>query len=544
MIRLRGYQQECLDSILKLDDNKRVCVKAPTGSGKTIIMAGLVHTTKDSDERILIVVPSTELREQTIDKIETLCGKGNIDIGSVQASLDEVGNKVVVATRQSLTHSKSNRINRMKEYGDFDYVLIDECHQACFQQEKIIKSLENNKTKFVGFTATPYNDDMTKVYSEIIFKRGILDMIDMHYLVEPRCKLVYSNTDISTVKTVAGEFNLGQLEECLNNGDRNQLIVDAYNEFAKDRNKTLIFATGIDHCNEICECFNRNGIKAYSLDSNDTKDDREKILKDFNDNKIKVLVNIGILTTGFDQEDLDTIILARPTKSKMLYEQIIGRGLRLHQTKKDCLSIDVVDIARKHNIMSLSDVFDIDINDGETPTEAKERIKHMAEEERMRLEEEKRLREEEIRKQQELVAQEIELFNSSMRNILYFSVFDWFRFDDNTYSLYGDMGNAIVIKKDGDNVFLVYSCKVDKYLSLSEEYTTNNLQDAIRYSENVMLEFGTSFMKKNSRWKFDKATENQMKYVHDSFKKYVNTKWDVNKYFFNRKLFNALKYAK
>ena len=335
MVTLRDYQKECIDKILECPTNSCVITKLPTASGKTVILSGLIQQVyfQDESSRFLIVVPSTELREQTKDKIEMVCG--NVDIGFVQGTLDEVSNRIVISTRQSLTHSKSTRISRMKEYGEFDYIIFDEAHQAVFQQEKIIKQLNMPNAKVIGLTATPYNEEMKKIYTEIIYRRDIMDMITQGYLVEPRSKLIYSNTDISSVKTTAGEFNLGQLEDCVNNDDRNQLIVDAYNKFAKDRKSTIIFATGIEHAKSIADCFNQNGIKCYSLDSNDTKEDRDRIIEEFTNGKVKVLVNVSILSTGFDYPNLDTIILARPTQSRILYEQIVGRGIRLAENKKD-----------------------------------------------------------------------------------------------------------------------------------------------------------------------------------------------------------------
>lgn len=543
MIKLRDYQLECVNKILEVENGDCVCCKSPTASGKTIILSEVINRVYKQGSRVLVVVPSGELRLQSIAKIKMVCGE-EIDIGSVQANIDQVSNQIVVATRQSLTHSKSDRIDRMRAYGEFDYVIYDECHVAIHQQKIIYDKLNNGITKFIGFSATPYNDEMLKLYTKIIFKRGIFDMIVGGYIVEPRCKLIYSNTDISDVGTVAGEFNLSQLEECINNEDRNELIVNAYNEFAKDRNKTIIFATGIDHAKEICDCFIKNNIKACSLDSTDSKQDREDILQKFHDGEIKVLVNVSILTTGFDETSVDTIILARPTKSRMLFEQIIGRGLRLHEGKKDCLIIDVVDIARKNNIMSLSDVFDMEIKDGETPTEAKERIDKLEEEERLKLEEERRLKEEEERRRQEMIAHEIQMFNSDMKNIVYYSQLDWFRFDDVTYSLLGDMTNSTIIRKTNDNEFTIYIGIKDKFLSLTEDYTTNNLQDAIQYCEEKMIEYGSSYINKNSKWKFDKATEKQLQYINDKIRKYIKTKWDVNKVFFNNSLYRAFKYLK
>ena len=143
-----------------------------------------------------------------------------------------------------------------------------------------------------------------------------------------------------------------------------------------------------------------------------------------------------------------------------------------------------------------------------------------------------------------MIAHEIQMFNSDMKNIVYYSQLDWFRFDDVTYSLLGDMTNSTIIRKTNDNEFTIFIGIKDKFLSLTEDYTTNNLQDAIQYCEEKMLAYGSSYINKNSKWKFDKATEKQLQYINDKIRKYIKTKWDVNKVFFNTSLYRTFKYLK
>lgn len=537
MVNLRDYQEECINEILSLPKGERKIVKAPTGSGKTIIMSGLVGRLQG---RVLIVVPSTELREQTLDKISMVCG--DIDIGSVQGKLNSVSNRIVVATRQSLTHSKSTRMSMMSEYGEFSYILIDESHQAINQQEKLIDGLATDNTVVIGFTATPYSIDIGKIYNGMVYQKHIIEMIDKNYLVEPRAILVQSNTCLDSVKTVAGEFNLGQLEDTLNNNERNELVVDAYLKFAQERKHCLIFATGISHSDSIVDTFRKRNIEAYSVDSSCDDIERDNIINGFKSGKFKVLVNVGILTTGFDMQNLDCIILARCTKSRILYEQILGRGLRTAPDKKDVLIIDIVDVSSKHNLMSMSDVFDIDIKTGETPTEAKERVEKMKEEERIRQEEERRERERRIKEEMELEAKMIDLFNRNMNKAMTNSKLDWFRFDDNTYSLMSTSEVIYTIRKTEDNLFVLYKILNEKHSkNIIEIDNTNSLQEAMVITEELALQHGTSFCKRKTKWKDDLATPNQLKYVQDNCKSWVKTKWDANKYFFNKTLWNLFR---
>ena len=134
-MKLRYYQEDCIKEILKMNKEEKKIVEACTGAGKTIIMSELCRLT---DKRVLIVVMSSELKEQTVEKLKMVCGE-NVDVGCVQGIQDEVSNRIIVATRQSLTSSKSTRIERMLSYGEFEYILLDECHMAVQQQKKIMK---------------------------------------------------------------------------------------------------------------------------------------------------------------------------------------------------------------------------------------------------------------------------------------------------------------------------------------------------------------------------------------------------------------------
>lgn len=141
---LRDYQLDCVNKIKELNKGDCVLVSLPTGSGKTVIFADIAANTEG---RTLIVVPSQELREQTIEKLKET--NSDLDIGSVQASLDQVEHKIIVATRQSLTHKKSTRMERMLVNGEFEKVIIDEAHQAVDQIIKVKDKLNKEPLQFL-----------------------------------------------------------------------------------------------------------------------------------------------------------------------------------------------------------------------------------------------------------------------------------------------------------------------------------------------------------------------------------------------------------
>jgi superfamily II DNA or RNA helicase len=521
---LRPYQKESIEAIKNLQPNYNGIIALPTGSGKTVIMSAIANKTKS---RCLIVVQSSELREQTIDKL--LKTNSSLDVGSVQASLDQVSNKIVVSTRQSLTHAKSTRLERMSEYGDFELVFFDECHNAVGQIKKIVDKLNSN-IKVIGLTATPYNEDMSKVFDGIIYSKSILEMIKNNYLCEPIAKYVYSQTDLSNVKTIAGEFNQRQLEDTVNNDNRNDIIVNAYLEYAKDRKATIVFASGIEHARDISKTFNDNGIVCDYVDSTIEDNKRDQIISDFKQGKLPVIVNVGILTTGFDHEPTDCIIFARPTKSKILYTQILGRGLRTAEDKENCLVIDVVDIVRKHDLMTMTDIFGVDIKDGETLSEAIER------EEKDKAE---KLERELIAKQKEeerlrLIAEELKLFKTNMGDYFSESYYDWFKCDNDIYSLSTNSDLHYTIYKNlSENTFELYfintTNKINTKNYLSEE---DNLVNLIEEAEKYASRKYSTFLDRKAKWKHESATQKQLDWLKKEWwasGKIINTKMDVHK---------------
>ena len=536
-MKLRYYQEDCINAILSMNYGERKIVEAPTGSGKTIMMSELCNTT---DKRILIVVMSTELKEQTVEKLRMVCGK-DVDIGCIQGLQDEVSNRIIVATRQSLTSSKSTRIERMLSYGEFEYILLDECHVAVQQQKKIIDKVATKNTKCIGFSATPFNKDLKKIYSDFIYKKDLFSMIKEEFLVPPRCFIVESDTDISKVKTVGGEFVQKDLDSVVNNVGRNDLIVNAYKEKCKDRKQTIVFATSIEHSNDLADTFKNNGIKAMSIDSTLDKNERENVFNKFKNGDINVITNVGICTTGLDIPSIDSLILARPTNSKSLFYQMVGRGLRLspETNKKDCLILDIADNTYKHNLINCKSIFDIE--DGETPLEAEERIRNKEKEEIERKKQERLQREHEAEK---LRLQEIELFNETVNNIINNSTLDWFT----TYisgtlvaCLSSTINNTYVIRKE-ENIFKCYLYKQKPYFDydfdLIEE--NDNLQELQETIETIALEEGSNFISKSASWKYEKATQKQI----DASKGKLHLgdlKGYANKFFVGRSLYFAFK---
>lgn len=532
MIKLRDYQEECVNKINEMINEEKKIAYLATGSGKTIIMA---EVAKNTSGRVLIVVDQLELREQTIDKLIAV-GVNKEEIGSVQGKYDNVHKKCVIATRQSLTHPKSDRLDRIIANGGFEVVLIDECHRGVNQIKKIIDLVANN-AKVIGFTATPFNQQLKSVFTDFIYEKDILSLIDDDYLCSPRCFSVSTNTDLSGVKTVGGEFVQSQLSDVVDNAERNAIIVKAYKDYAKDRNHCLVFATSIEHADNLTKAFNINGISAKSVDSFDDSNERENTISEFKKGKFRVLVNVAILTTGFDFEALDAIIMARPTKSRILYTQCIGRGLRIAEGKDDCLIIDITDNFKNNNLLNTKSIFDIE--DNETIKEAKERKKYEIKEKIRLIEEQKRLDEELER----IRLEEIDLFNRNIFNITETSSYDWFfnTINNKTIAILSTAPDRSIFIVKNNEKFIVYNYKKEKGIKYTLDILLEDtdLKDAIEEVDIFINKKScNSFITKNSDWKLEEATEKQKLNCKN---KKIETKWDAHKFFAKRNCYFALK---
>jgi len=520
---LRPYQLESVEAVKNLQPNFNGILSLSTGTGKTVIMASIANEVKT---RCLIVVQSQELRDQTIEKL--LNTNPELDVGSVQGSLDQITSKIVVSTRQSLTHSKSTRLERMSEHGDFELVFFDEAHNAVGQIKKIIDKLNPN-IKIIGLTATPLNPEMKKVFHGIIYEKSILEMIKNNYLCEPKAIYVYSDVDLSNVKTLAGEFNQRQLEDAVNTDNRNNTIVDAYLKYASDRKFTIVFASGISHARDICQSFKDRDIICDYVDSTIEDSKRELVINNFKQGKLPVIVNVGVLTTGFDHPETDCIIMSRPTKSKILYTQIIGRGLRTSEGKSNCLVIDVVDIVRKHDLMTMTDIFGVEIKDQETLTEAIER------EEKNKAE---KLEREELAKQKEierlaLIAEELKLFKTNMSEYFQEAYYSWYKCDNEIFALSINSDLHYTIYKNlQENVFELYIVDTTNRINTKDYISEDdNLINLIEEAEKYASRKYSTFLDRKAKWKYEPATQKQLDWLKNEWwanGKVLKTKFDVH----------------
>ena len=344
-LELRPYQKEALDAIVTAESNgvTKQLVVLPTGAGKTILFSTLPSIRRNSLP-MLVLAHREELLLQAKEKIHS--ANPDLTIGIEQAE-NKAGNvDVVIASVATLGRNNTPRILEYdKSY--FKTIIIDEAHHAAAPSYKRI--VEYFNVPFIlGVTATPQRSDSTRltdVFQEIVYYKSIQNLIEDGWLCPLVGYRVNTKTDISRVEIQNGEYNQSQLEDEVNNPERNAGIVAAYNSLA-NLTKTIVFAAGVDHARTLAKEFEKNGTSVRVIVGTTPSDERRQILSDFRSGSVHVIVNVGVLTEGFDEPSLQTIILAKPTRSTLLYTQIVGRGTRLYPGKPHCTIIDISDTTK------------------------------------------------------------------------------------------------------------------------------------------------------------------------------------------------------
>jgi ATP-dependent helicase IRC3 len=378
MFKLRPYQSEAL----RISKEKyeagvtRQLISAATGLGKTVMFSSVPkhHQIKG---KTLILVHREELAQQAADKFKKWNPdlRVGIEMGDNVSSPDD---DVIVAGVQSIGRDGSDRINKFKP-NDFGCVITDEAHRSAAESYLSIYDYfglrkPDNKKLCLGVTATPARSDgqgLGLVYDEIVYNISILDAIKQGWLVDVRGYRVNTTTSLESVHTRTGDFARNELEEAVNNSERNHLVVQSWLKHAPDRT-TAVFAVDVAHTKELAKTFRAYGVDAEGVWGGDPA--RADKIKRLRNGKLKVIVNCELLIEGFDCWQIDAIVLARPTKSALLFTQQIGRGTRLPEgvdnlldwrrqgkalSKEDCILIDVVDNTSRHSLVTLASLFGI-----------------------------------------------------------------------------------------------------------------------------------------------------------------------------------------
>jgi len=369
--QLRDYQQDAVAATIKhfRKSNESAVIVLPTGSGKSLVIAELARLAK---RKILVLTHVKELVEQNHQKYESY----GVSAGIYSAGLNQK------ETRQQVTFASIQSAARnLSDFQDsYSLIIIDECHRVNLdsqndaklenedeqeeksstnQYQKIIQQLAlvNPEIKLLGLTATPYRlgigwiyrkhyrgfmrSEQKRPFEHCIYELPLRHLIKRKYLTPPTLvDATIEHYNFSSLKENAvGEYNSSDINNLLNKNHRvTQGIIEQVIDLGQKRQGIMIFAATVDHAKEVFSYLPQAQSALITGATHSTE--RDQNINAFKRKQIKYLVNVSVLTTGFDAPHVDMIAILRPTQSVSLYQQIIGRGLRLSDNKEDCLVID------------------------------------------------------------------------------------------------------------------------------------------------------------------------------------------------------------
>jgi DNA repair protein RadD len=350
-MNLRPYQREAIDAAWDWmrGNPGNPCIVLPTGSGKTVVMAEMIREalTEWPGTRILVLAHVRELVRQNAEKLEAYWPEGRDRIGIHSAGLRRRDRfePVIFASIQSV-------VGKALRLGRFDLVLVDEAHRIPLHSEGQYRAfLEecrqiNPHLRVCGLTATPYRLGGGQVcvpdgvLNAIAYESNVGDLIRDGYLCRLVSKSGATKADISKVHVRQGEYVAKELEAAVNTDDVVEAACDEMVQLCSDRKAWIVFCAGVAHAEHVTEALTRRGVACAMVEGKTPVRDRDARIGKFQAGQLRAMVNINVLSEGFDAQHIDAVVMLRPTKSAGLYYQQVGRGLRLHPAKENCLVLD------------------------------------------------------------------------------------------------------------------------------------------------------------------------------------------------------------
>lgn len=361
-MELRWYQREAVDAayayLCNQAGNPVVCL--PTGSGKSLVIAELARrAVKEYEGRVLILQHRKELIEQNADKVRRLL---DIPVGEYSAGLRRYATDedVVLCGIQSV-YSKATLFDRRH------LILIDESHLVPSDDEGMYRTfladmrIVNPQARVIGLTATPFRTGEGALcrpdgmFQSICYNADIKQLIEEGFLCRVTNRPTATQFDTSGLHLRYGEFITKELESLFGGSQ----VAEACKELVQvtsDRHSVMVFCTSLRHANSVVTTLEGlTGERVAMVEGGSLPLERASILREFRDGRIRWLVNVDVLTTGFDAPNVDAIAILRATASPGLFAQIVGRGLRVHESKSDCLVLDFGENLKRHGSIDAID---------------------------------------------------------------------------------------------------------------------------------------------------------------------------------------------
>lgn len=358
--RMRPYQAEALDA---LDDHMRnkptnPCVVIPTGGGKSLLIAWAIQRWKGAFPpfRCIILAHRKELVQQNAEEMRGLWPGGDVGVYAAGLHQRDIDASVVFASIDSV-------YDKWGDFPPFNVVIVDEAHRIPAKGEgkyrSFVKGCQsvNKKVRVIGFTATPFRLGLgpvchrDHVLNEVCYEANIGALIADGYLCRLRSKVGAAVPDLSDVRRNGkGDYVESSLAQVMEVPD---VVREAVREAmgaiqAEGRKSVVFFCVDVKHCHAVALELRRYGLHAPVVTANTPAHERDRIAEDFKQGRHRAICNVNVYTEGFNAKRVDCVVLLRPTLSAGLFAQMVGRGLRVHPSKQDCLVLDFARCIETH----------------------------------------------------------------------------------------------------------------------------------------------------------------------------------------------------
>lgn len=341
-LELKEHQKAALKALEEMRDNSEsiALLYHATGTGKTTTA---VLDAKRCGGRVLFIAHTQELVDQAAKRFRELWT--NTTVGRYCDAIKQPKAHVVCGSVQSV----ALHLDAFQD-DDFDYLIVDEAHHAAADTYQ--KVLSYFKPAFtLGLTATPERADdksILDIFKNTAHKLDIQTAVEIGELVPVRCIRIHTNIDLAKVRFNSVQYNIRDLESKIYVPERNKLIVDTWTQYVRNK-RTVVFCASVKHAEQIATTFREQGIHAAAVSGDMKKSERMEFQERFVNREIQVLCACDLLNEGWDCPEIEVLFMARPTMSKVLYTQQLGRGMRLYDGKENLMVFDFVDNASQYN---------------------------------------------------------------------------------------------------------------------------------------------------------------------------------------------------
>jgi len=343
VIELKDHQQSAIENLQKMRDRGEsiALLYHATGTGKTVTT---VSDARNFGERTLFLAHTRELVTQAKKTFKNIWAEKKSGVYVAEQKDDDA--YIVCASIQCVVQN----LDQFRPE-DFGYIIIDECHHSVADSYR--KILGYFKPKFtLGLTATPERtdgEDLLELFKNVAHKLDLKTAVEIGELTPIRCIRVKTNVDLSTVRINGIKYYSQDIESKLFVPERNIIIVETYLQYVKNK-KTVVFCASVKHAEEIAGLFRDNGVKCGAVSGTMNKNKREDLLDNYENGDINVLCACDLLNEGWDSPKTEVLFMARPTMSKTLYMQQLGRGMRKCEGKEYLMVFDFIDNANMFNM--------------------------------------------------------------------------------------------------------------------------------------------------------------------------------------------------